>query len=105
MSGGGGTGQAYANFLQVVRKIYTDAWIVPNGVNDDSATVTVSVTIARDGTVISTRIIQRSGEGSVDSSVQETLDRVRHVAPLPDDAKDDQRTVTFGFNVKAKLLG
>ena len=103
--GPGGGGVPYANFLQGVKKIYSDAWIVPDGIKDDTATVTASVTIARDGTVISSRILQRSGDAAVNSSVQMTLDRVRRVVPLPDDSKDNQRTVTINFNVKSKLLG
>ena len=103
--GPGGGGVPYANFLQGVKKIYSDAWILPDGIKDDTATVTVSVTIARDGAVVSSRILQRSGDAAVNSSVQMTLDRVGRVVPLPDDSKESQRTVTINFNVKSKLLG
>jgi TonB family protein len=100
---GGGTGAAYANFLQALKTVYTDAWNVPDGADDD-ATIATSVTIAKDGTVISAHITRRSGNSIADSSVQLTLDRVRHAVPLPDDAKEDQRTVTITFSVKAKRL-
>jgi TonB family protein len=105
LKGPGGGGVPYANFLQAVKKCYSDAWIVPDGITDDTATVTASVTIARDGKVISARIIRRSGNSAVNQSVQMTLDRVRFAAPLPDDAKENERTVTIDFNLKAKLLG
>jgi TonB family protein len=105
LNGPGGGGVPYANFLQAVKKIYSAAWVVPDGVADDSATTAVSVTIARDGRVVSAKIVNRSGNAAVDSSVQMTLDRVRYAAPLPDDASENQRTVTINFNVKAKLLG
>ncbi|HET7624990.1 MAG TPA: TonB family protein [Verrucomicrobiae bacterium] len=104
-NGPGGGGPSYANFYAAVKKKYSDAWTVPDGVTDDSATVAASVTIARDGSVISARIIRSSGNSLVDDSVQRTLDRVKFAAPLPDDAKESQRTVTINFNVKAKLLG
>jgi colicin import membrane protein len=100
--GPGGGGPPYANFLAGVKTVYTDAWIVPDGVTDDSATVAASVTIARDGTVVSSRITRSSGNPAVDRSVQVTLDRVKQVVPLPKDAKENQRTVTINFNVKAK---
>lgn len=100
---GGGTGAAYANFLQALKTVYTDAWNVPDGADDD-ATITTSVTIAKDGTVLSAHITRRSGNSIADSSVQLTLDRVRHAVPLPDDAREDQRTVTISFSVKAKRL-
>lgn len=104
MPGPGGGGVPYANFLQAVKTIYTDAWIVPDGVTDDEATATASVTIARDGTVVEARIIKSSGNALADRSVQATLDRVRIAVPLPAGAKENQRTVTIKFNVKAKRL-
>ncbi len=106
LKGPGGGGIPYANFLQAVKSVYARAWVVPDGVQNDEANTVASVTIARDGTVISSKIIQRSGDPLVDASVQATLDRVRYAAPLPDDAKEDRRTVTINFNVKArKALG
>ena len=102
MPGPGGGGPTYANFLQSVKTIYTAAWIVPEGVTDDEATATASVTIARDGTVVSARIIRSSGNSLADQSVEAVLRRVTVAVPLPDDAKENQRTVTIKFNVKAK---
>jgi TonB family protein len=104
LRGPGGGGVPYANFLQAVKTRYANAWVVPDGVTDDQATTAASVTIARDGTVISSRIVRRSGDSVVDQSVQATLDRVTFAAPLPDDAKENQRTVTINFNVRAKRL-
>ena len=102
LKGPGGGGVPYANFLQAVKSRYANAWTVPDGVTDDEATTVASVTIARDGKVVSHRIIRSSGSMAVDQSVQEVLERVKYAAPLPDDAKEDQRTVSINFNVKAK---
>ena len=102
LSGPGGDGVPYGNWLSAIKKIYTDAWVVPDGVTDDSATVTASITIARNGDVLSTSIVRASGNPLVDHSVKATLDRVTRAAPLPERAKEDQRTVTINFNVKAK---
>ena len=104
LKGPGGGGVPYANFLQAVKSVYARAWVVPDGVTDDSATTVTSVTIGRDGRVITASITRRSTSPAVDQSVQATLDRVRYAAPLPDDAKEDQRTVTINFNVRAKRL-
>lgn len=104
LPGPGGGGLPYANFLQAVKTVYSEAWVVPDGVTDDSATTTASVTIARDGTVISARIIQSSGNALADHSVQVTLERVKYASPLPRDAKENQRTVIIKFNVRAKRL-
>jgi len=97
-------GEAYANYAQIVKSVYEQAWIVPEDAADDSATAKVSVTIARDGTVISARIIRDSGSASVDRSVQSTLQRIKFVAPFPEGAKEPQRTFTINFNLKAKRL-
>jgi colicin import membrane protein len=102
LRGPGGGGLPYANFLQAVKSVYDRAWIAPDGAAEGDAVVTASVTIARDGTVISARITNASGNSAVDRSVQAALDRVRKAAPLPDDAKEDQRTVDIRFNAKAK---
>jgi len=104
-NGPGGGGPSYANYGQVVRKIYTDAWRIPEDATDDEATVKVSVTIARAGNVIASRIIKSSGSPLVDRSIQATLDRVTFVAPFPEGAKDSQRTFTISFSLKAKKLG
>jgi len=104
LKGPGGGGIPYANFLQAVKTRYANAWVVPDGATDDQATTVASVTIARDGSVVSSHIVRRSGDAAVDQSVQATLDRVTFAAPLPDDAKENQRTVTINFNVRAKRL-
>jgi len=102
LKGPGGGGIPYANFLQALKSVYARAWNVPDGVTDDAATATVSVTIARDGTVVAHRITRASGNADVDRSVQSTLDRVKHAVPLPDSEKSDERTVSINFNVRAK---
>ena len=104
--GPGGGGVPYANFYDGVKKIYSDAWVVPDGVTDDNATVTASVTIARSGEVTASKIVVTSGNPEVDQSVQAALNRVRFAVPLPVGAKEDERTVRIKFNVRAqRLLG
>lgn len=102
LPGPGGGGLPYANFLQAIKSIYANAWLLPDGVEDNEATTVASVTIARDGTVVSAHITQFSHDSVVDHSVQATLERVRHVSPLPENSKEDERTVRINFNVKAK---
>jgi outer membrane biosynthesis protein TonB len=104
--GWGNSGASYANFFQVVKSVYTRNWNVPDGASD-GAVISVSVTIARNGDVVSSRITHRSGDAIADSSVEILLDRVHYVAPLPEDSKEDQRTVQIDFSVRAakRLLG
>lgn len=102
MPGPGGGGATYANYKQVVMSVYAEAWIIPDDVDAEVATATASVTIARDGRVISARMTRSSGNRGVDRSVQATLDRVRFVAPFPEGSKDSERSFTINFNLKAK---
>ena len=104
MPGPGGGGLPYANFIQAVRSAYDRAWVLPDGVVDADAVTVASVTIARDGSVVSHHIIQLSGDSVVDHSVQLALERVTYAAPLPDSSKEDTRTVKISFSVKAKKL-
>ena len=101
----GGGGVSYAPYAQIVRKVYTDAWRIPDDATDDEAVVKVSVTIARDGSVISSRIITESGSKLVDRSIQNALDRVTTIGvAFPAGAKESQRTFTISFSLKAKKL-
>ncbi len=104
LPGPGGGGVPYANFLQAVMSAYKRAWsgTVPNDATEEDVSAEASVTIARDGTVISHRITRSSGKPAVDHSVESCLERVKYAAPLPDDAKESQRTVPITFEVKAK---
>jgi TonB family protein len=100
----GDSSVAYANYASVVKSVYEQAWIPPNDTTSDDANTKVKVTIARDGTVISARIIEPSGNAATDDSVQRTLDRVKSIAPFPDDSTDKERTYTINFNLKAKRM-
>ena len=102
--GPGGGGEVYASYDAVVQSIYWHAWTPPEDTASDQAVTKVTVTIESDGTVLSARIINPSGDASVDKSVQRTLDRVTFIAPFPEGAKDKQRTYTINFNLKAKRL-
>jgi TonB family protein len=100
--GPGGGGVPYANWRAAVKTIYQDAWLLPEGVVDNEATTVASITIAKDGTVISHRITHLSGDSVVDRSVQAALDRVPRTPPLPETSTESQRTVVINFSVKAK---
>ena len=97
-------GEAYANYSQAIKTIYTEAWLTPDDVTDDAATVRVEVRIARDGRIVSSSVLKRSGISSLDKSVQAALDRVerRRLPPFPEGASDTQRTFKINFNLKTK---
>lgn len=95
-------GEAYASYSQAVISKYQHAWIKPEDVRQEVTIVQATVTIARDGTVLSARVTKSSGNGSVDKSVQRTLERVKFVAPFPEAAKEPQRNFDLEFNLKSK---
>jgi len=96
--------EAATKYADTVKRHYEAAWLLPEDSTSDAANTKVSVTIGRDGSVISSRILDRSGDSKVDASVQRTLDRVTFVVPFPDGAKEKERTFIINFNLKAKRL-
>jgi TonB family protein len=100
-----GTGSvSYANYASVVKNVYEQAWTPPDDTSSDDANTRISVTIGNDGTVISSHILDPSGDARVDASVQRTLDRVTFVAPFPDGAKEKEKTFIINFNLKSKRM-
>jgi TonB family protein len=100
----GDSSEANANYSLAVKSVYDQAWTLPDSVANDDENVKVSVTIASDGTVVSSSIVTLSGDENLDNSVQRTLDRVTFVAPFPEGATDKERTYTINFNPQLKRL-
>ena len=100
-----GTGSvSYASYASVIKSIYEREWQTPSDVSNDDANTRVSVTVSRDGTVISSRILTPSGDAKVDASVQQTLDKVNFIAPFPDGATESQKEFIITFNLKSKRM-
>jgi TolA protein len=100
LKGPGGGGVPYGNWKAGVRRVYMEAWVIPDGAEE--VQVVASITVARNGEVTSTSIKRLSGNALVNQSVRAVLDRVRYVPPLPEDSKDDHRDIELTFDVKAK---
>ena len=100
----GTSGVAAANYAQVVKSYYEQAWTPPDDTASDDANIKVRVTIASDGTVISARVIAPSGDASVDRSVRSTLERVQNLPPFPSGSTDKERSYIINFNLKSKRL-
>jgi TonB family protein len=96
----GNASAAYANYATVVKSIYEQALRahLPAQVAGNNEYTKVSVTIANDGTVISSEIISRSGDTVWDEAVQSTLDQVTFIARFPDGATEKERHYTLSFN-------
>lgn len=100
--GGGGTGGGGSTYAWHVRNAFNNAWIAPQNVKDDLATVDVEIVIRKDGRILRASLVKRSGIAALDRSVQEAVDRVREIVPFESGATEAQRSYTIGFNLRAK---
>jgi TonB family protein len=95
-------GLAYAPYAAFVKEVYDDAWRVDD-LTDETSTCVARVTIARDGEVLSARILTPSGNSVLDRSVQRALNSVRSIGhAFPAGATEQERTFTINFNLKSK---
>lgn len=105
--GPGGDGPAYAGYDSLVQMVYQSAWVKPSDTTKDAPVTYATVTIARDGTVVpgSARIITRSGDEQMDSSVERVLQRVTTVGrPFPEGIKEKQRVYKIRFDITKRSL-
>jgi len=100
----GNSSAAAANYAQVVKSVYEQAWILPDDLESDTANTKVRITISRDGTVVSAKIITPSGDAKLDASVQRTLERVQTLPPFPSGTSDSERTYIINFNPQIKRM-
>lgn len=101
--GPGGGGETYAGYGLYVRLIYDRAWRAPDEVPENSAVVTARVVIGRDGRVLSSEIVSKSGVAALDKSVAAALGRVTTIGrPFPEESKDDRKTFLIDFDLRAK---
>ena len=95
----GNSSAATVNYGQLVQSIYDKYYVAPDNAGVHAASPKVHVVIARDGTVISARITEPSGNRAVDESVQRVLDRVTMIQPFSPSAKEDQREYNITFDL------
>ena len=102
ISPGADTGEAVANYRDVVFSVYYVAWQAPASVTQESATVTARITISRDGRVTHHEVTKPSGNAAMDRTIDKTLENVTFVAPFPAGSEDPERTYSIKFDISAK---
>jgi outer membrane biosynthesis protein TonB len=101
--GPGGGGPTYAGYAAWIQTVYLTAWVPPDEPSVDSGVAYASITIARDGTILSATLVSKSGDSQIDASVRRTLERVTTIGrPFPEGVKDQERTYKLKFDLKAK---
>ena len=97
---GSGSGLAVANYGQIIRSRYNNAWVSPSSLKNPNLQTTAKIVILRNGTIQSSRITKYSGDASLDESVQKVLDTIIKVPPFPKSSKDTTRTYTIHFSLR-----
>ena len=95
---------ASASYDAVLRSVYLHAFAanLPAELPNNHEHALVKVTIARDGTVISSSIDSPSGDSACDNAVQRTLDQVTSIGTaFPDSWTEQQRTFSLNFDPQA----
>jgi len=88
-------------YAQVLSRIYLRGWRPPDRATNIGKIPEASVVIARDGRVMSAKLIKPSGDEELDSSVQQALKRVTAVFPFPKSLKGESRAFTIRFDRSA----
>jgi TonB family protein len=103
---GGPGGKAYASYAQFVEATYRDALERRrvSDLSDRDYTVRVEVVIDRSGAVVSSRLVQRSGNPTMDNAVQSVLNNVRHVGSGQEfrSMPDPQRKFVIEYEFRAR---
>jgi TonB family protein len=99
-SGSSGAGVNFSGVTDILyRKLYS-AWIQPPHLSASSGvSARVEVQVARDGRVLSSGFVSRSGVEEFDQSVQSALSSVRMAAPLPAEFEGASETFEFKFEL------
>ncbi len=98
----GTVGVSYASLDAWIRKVYMDSWQKPAELQAGDFSVMVKVVIRRDGTVESGIVTGPSGISKLDKSVRDVLARVKTIGKeFPEGAREEKRTYTIEFNLKA----
>jgi TonB family protein len=100
--GAGTPGELTVNYRDIIASKYYNAWSAPPDLDEATPVVIASVTIARDGSVVTAHITKPSGNASMDRSIAKVLETVTFIEPFPASFKEQERTVTIKFNLQAK---
>jgi TonB family protein len=101
--GGGDFAIRYGWYVQSVRRAINQNWVQstidPSVRTARKARTTLTFTIYRDGSVKSIRILESSGNRSMDDSAQRALLSIDHFPALPADYSHNSVDVTFDFDM------
>jgi TonB family protein len=91
-------------FKEALINAYWRAWLIPSEAANETSKVVVTITVRRDGTVISSSLQTRSANSALNASVQRALNAVTFITPLPESVEDTQKTFQLEFDPRAKRI-
>lgn len=96
-------GAAYAPYLSWLETFLYQQWRRPStsSQQQEQEWVGMEIVIARDGTVLSSRVTRSSGIRSLDASAEEVFRRNRKLRPLPDEFTEPRLVVPVKFVLEA----
>jgi hypothetical protein len=101
---GEGGGDAFVNYRDAVFSAYYHAWKTPEASARSMAVADVKIVVSRNGDVLSSDFVSKSGDAAVDKSIQRALDQVERqkLPSFPPTSSDDERTFLLRFDLQAK---
>lgn len=96
-------GKAYAPYYSYLQATLKREWRKPATSSEQTAQATVQLVIAKDGSLISADLTQRSGVPALDASVEEIFRRVRRFDRLPPDFNEARMIVPVTFVLDSSL--
>lgn len=99
--GPGGGGEVWVGYATYLKSFYEMRWRRPSSLPVPVAYVGISITVSRDGRVLRSELLEKSGIRELDASVNEVIQRYRTLEPLPSGSSDAERT----FRIKFRLEG
>ncbi|MDZ4198060.1 MAG: TonB C-terminal domain-containing protein, partial [Kiritimatiellia bacterium] len=87
-------------YFGLVKQAFYDIWAQPSGLSASSGLrVDATVRVCRDGSILRRTVTRRSGNSVMDASVQQALDAVNRLRPLPDTFRGAHRDITIAFEL------
>ncbi len=96
-SGGGGAMDPYSLYYAAIYSALYDVWQQPSGLAGKGLSVTALLRVARDGTILERRILRKSGNSVMDSSVQNAIEAVNRFPQFPPELGFATKDITVEF--------
>lgn len=93
-------GSALGNYGLKVEAEYDRRWTQSANLSNRNATVQVRVVVGTDGSIVSAKVVRKSGVAALDQSISRLLDLVTRIPEAPPTgASLSDRTFTINFNI------